>query len=156
VVSVPSTITSGFFLLARCADNIVEEVRRTRSKILTELIACCATGLNKAITNRNTPCSYTLCAMSKIGVLIAGLQDSGFYPIPADPNTMNGSIMSYWTSIKNIGVTYKPYAPCSGTGKYNSYLHKSSCSLDRCFGDFGIIKQAKEIIKKHAQYDLDA
>jgi hypothetical protein len=53
-----------------------------------------------------------------------------------------------------MGDKHKSYRPFeqSGSGRYASYA--SSCSFEKCFGDFGIVKDAKATLERHAHKDV--
>jgi hypothetical protein len=74
---------------------------------------------------------------------------------------LRGSILSYWKSLADIGQEYKPYKSCKdlvgngGTRRGYSYqAYESACSFDKCFGDFGIVNEAKATLRRFAHKDL--
>jgi hypothetical protein len=86
--------------------------------------------------------------MSKIGILMTELQAAGFYPVPSSPEAMHESIMFYWSKIKNLGASHKPWFP-NGT----RYSYGSTCSFKVCLGDFGIINEARGHFKQGIMLD---
>lgn len=130
----------------------VREIRRLRSEILSAWIATCAVGFNEVTKGSLPPCRRSMCAASKAGVLLLALQNAGLFPIPNKPDAMRRSVLSYWNDIKSIGTSHKPYRPCARTS--NGYNHTSSCSFEKCFGDFGIINDAEATLARHAHPEL--
>lgn len=95
------------------------------------------------------PCNRSVCAATKLGVLVLSLKAAGFVPCPTSTDTLRRSILSYWKDFKDLGATHKPYQPCNGLYYSRNVPHPSSCSFEACFGDFGIIKAAQAALKRN-------
>ena len=64
------------------------------------------------------------------------------------------SVASYWKALKNIGSEYKIYKPCDGTFGYGKGSHYSSCSYEKCLGDFGLLTRAEATLKKYGHHEV--
>jgi hypothetical protein len=162
--SLPSQVTSRYFkkqiwlFSAACnANDITEQISRVRSSILTMWITRCTDAMDYAILVPETPCKRSQCAATKVSVLMIGLRAAGFYPTPSGPEYLNGSIKYYWTKLKNDGSSLHAYAPCKGkilASRSSFSDHTSICSFKECFGDFGIVDSAKNILQNYAHIDV--
>lgn len=85
---------------------------------------------------------------------MTGLYSAGLYPVPESPQTMYQSVTWYWKRLKSIGVEFKPYNPCDKTYGYGRGAHNSSCTFEKCFGDFGIVNNAEATLKQFAHEDV--
>jgi hypothetical protein len=132
----------------------VGEIERVRCEILSAWVACCTVALNDAVKATLPPCNRAVCAATKVGAIVIGLQVAGLYPSPASTDVMHRSVLAYWKDIKNIGSQYAPYRPCTSTSSGRYATHSSPCSFEQCFGDFGIIKDAKATLERHAHNDI--
>ena len=83
-----------------------------------------------------------------------GLQAAGFYPVPENAQSLYRSVTWYWKALKTIGADFKTYKPCDGTLGYGKGSHYSSCSSEKCLGDFGVTTKAEVILKQYVQHPL--
>jgi len=115
-------------------------------------------GLDFAIDAAPPPCRKSICAATKLGVLLQGLKNAGFNPSPVKTEHMRRSVLEYWKDIKSIGSAYASYSPCDKTSiGYSSYApatHTSSCTLEKCSGDFGIKNAMKMNLQRYAHKEI--
>ena len=64
------------------------------------------------------------------------------------------SVVSYRKALKNIGSEYKIYKPCDGTFGYGKGNHYSSCSYEKCLGDFGLLTVAEATLKQYGHHEV--
>ncbi|KAF1925450.1 uncharacterized protein M421DRAFT_423767 [Didymella exigua CBS 183.55] len=129
---------------------LIERIARivnARDSILPDWLARIDYAVGMAITGYSDPqlslCANKLCIATRSGVLLRGLSAAGICPRFATIDIMDKSVAFYWKGLNNIGARFKPYSTCDKTFGYGRGAHHSSCSFEQCFGDFGILGQAK-------------
>jgi hypothetical protein len=123
-----------------------------RLVVVSAWVKGCTFGLNKIAATPPPSCGGILCAATRIGALVQGLQTAGLFPSRGRAEFMHRSITAYWKGINSIGAEYKPYESYTGIGYRGS--HQLSCTFEACFGDFGIIEDAKATLQRHVHKDI--
>ena len=118
----------------------------------------CNTAIDAAIQKKDggpsTSCGKATCKATKIGIIVMGLQAAGLYPLPESAQTMYRSVVWYWKALKSIGAEFKFYNPCDGTLGHGKGNHYSSCSFEKCLGDFGLLTRAEATLKQYGHRDI--
>jgi hypothetical protein len=130
------------------AKYITDDINKLRTSILQDWIEICENAIDEAFQNSkvfSASCSNANCGTFKFGIVMSGLQEAGFQPVPEHAHTMYQSVVWYWRALKNIGVTFRPYKPGGDAG---------TCTYEKCLGDFGIFTKAEATLRKHGHRDV--
>ena len=85
------------------------------------------------------------CAATKVGIIMRECEAIGFFPATEGDVTMYQSIKQYWKGLKTISAIYR---------SYGHKIHSSSYNAEKCFGDFGITNNARDILQRYANKDV--
>jgi hypothetical protein len=128
-------------------------VNDVRNGMLSEIAQCCSIALEAAIANKPPHCAVKYCTVSKVGAMTMSFAIAGVVLRPEGASTMYQSVLQYWQDLKNMDADYKGYAPCDKT--YMGYgTHISACNFEKCFGDFGVIRKPRNILKRYVHKDV--
>lgn len=98
-----------------------------------------------------------MCAVTKTGILVKGLRAAGLFPVPESPETMYQSVAWYWKKLNSIGAEYKAYEPWGKIyGDTTSSHHHSLCTFERCFGGFGVLYKAGNVLERYTHSEVSA
>jgi len=121
----------------------IAQAGQTRTAVLQELLQTCKTALHNTFTKDVGKCGSKLCPLTQFGLATKALDAAKLYPLPENDSSMDFSVLAYWAFLNNSGTDHDGLLPARcRTAKLN------------CVGDYGILKEAREIIKRYAHQDL--
>ena len=121
----------------------IAQAGQIRTAVLQELLQTCKTALHNTFTKDVGKCGSKLCPLTQFGLTTKVLDAAELHPLPDNLSSMHLSVLAYWTYLNNIGIDYDGLLP-------------ARCRVAKlnCVGDYGILKEAREIIKRYAHRDL--
>ncbi|KAF3008922.1 hypothetical protein E8E13_011295 [Curvularia kusanoi] len=147
-----------FKLSADMPERVLMQIRDVRNNILQEWVKLCSTAFDKAIFKKDddysNPCGKAICRATRMDIMSFGLRAAGLCPATQISPTMYESVVWYWKALNDIGAEFKDYKPCDSTYGYGKGAHHSSCSYEKCLGDFGFLKKAEATLKQYGHKDV--
>ncbi|KAI4657937.1 uncharacterized protein J4E78_006326 [Alternaria triticimaculans] len=123
--------------------RIQAQAGQIRTTVLQELLQTCKTALHNTFTKDVGKCGSKLCPLTQFGLTIKVLDAAELHPLPDNLSSMHLSVLAYWTYLNNTGIDYDGLLPA-----------RCRAAKLNCVGDYGILKEAREIIKRYAHQDL--
>ncbi|KAL6710838.1 hypothetical protein ACN47E_007895 [Coniothyrium glycines] len=135
--------------------HTLAQIDETRNKILQELLQSCKTAVTIALNNKVMDCHQSTCPFLRVGILMRAFAEADLYPFPEHEFALHGSVLKYWTAIKETSAKYEELIPkACRTTKIVYRAGRHITEEKTCYLNLANQEHAKSILKRYAHGDV--